>query len=198
MKHEPSDYAATLQFLSSLVWPAFLLWLLWRFRRHIEQLLARLASLKVAGSEFVFQAPSDKPEKPSPTAKQAILELPANSFVSVSDLRTLVERSGLLKQGETLNGYLLLFQTPAQHTWLLATTESMFVVLDDAGTRRTAELIQTVIPRHKVLPIKIDVEDGAGIVRFEGEDTWWYYSRDLFPTAKSLRESIKTLVQETS
>ena len=198
MKPEPSDYAATLQFLSSLLWPAILFWLLWRFRKQIEQLLLRLASVKVAGSEFVFQAPSDKAEKPSATAKQAILELPPDSFIPVSGIRTIVERSGLLDVGDTVTGHLLLFQTPAQHTWLVATTKSMFVLLDDAGTRRSAELIQTFLPRNEVLPIKTDMEDGAGVVRFRGEDTWWYYGRDLFPSAKSLNDSIKTLLRPSA
>lgn len=195
---EMSNYAATLQFLSSLLWPALLLWLLWRFRSQIEQLLLRLTSIKFGGTEFALQPPSDSAEKPSPAAKKALAALPPNSFVPVSDIRTMVEQSDLLGTGETVTGHLLLFQTPAQHTWLIATTNRVFVVLDDAGTRSRGDLIQNVLPRNEVLPVETDIEDGASVVCFPGGDIWWYYSRDLFPTPKSLKDSLENLVRQNA
>jgi len=192
----PSDYAATLQFLSSLVWPGALLWLVWRFRPQVEQLLVRLARIKVGDKEIVFQSPSANAAEPTETAKEAILELPPDSFVPVSGIRTIVERSGLLDQAETVTNHLLLFQSPAQHTWLIATTNHMFVVLDDAGTRSSTRLIQTSLPRDEVLPLEIGAQDGAGIVRFHGEKTWWYFSPELFPNRKSLKDSVSNLLNQ--
>src|SRR5712691_5156398 len=46
---------AVLTFLSSLVWPAVFIWLVIRFRPQVAQLLNRLSTVKVAGSEFAFQ-----------------------------------------------------------------------------------------------------------------------------------------------
>lgn len=171
----------------TLILAAFVPWLAPLFKK-----------IKLPGGlelEYANQEASDSAPQATPSAKEAINELPPDSFLPVSSIRTIVEKSQLLEPGEFIVNDLLLYQTPAQHTWLVATNRQMFVVLDDAGTRRSTRLIQTALPLDEVLPIKTTTEDGAGIVRFRGQDVWWYYGHDLFPTAKSLKDSLGTLLK---
>lgn len=46
---------AALDFAKALVWPTFLIWFIYHFRTDISELLRRLGSVKLAGSEWVFQ-----------------------------------------------------------------------------------------------------------------------------------------------
>jgi hypothetical protein len=187
---------AIVQLLGQLAWPVALLIVVNRFRHPIESLLSRLARIKVAGSEWVFakQLPAVNP--PTITPRAAAPVLGPDGFLTVESLRTLVSQSGLLHGGEDVKQELLIFQTPNQRTWLLATDNFVFVLLDDEGTRSRKNLIQTYFEKKKTFPLEfgLDPREGAGIVKFGTADMWWYYSLYLFPTTFRLQEAVERLV----
>lgn len=184
---------AIVQLLGQLAWPAALLIVVYRFRHPIESLLSRLASIKVGGSEWVFQESTVKPPVTT-TQKAGPPTLGPDGFVTVESLRRLVSESGLLDRSEAVQKELLIFQTPKQRTWLLATESFVFLLLDDDRTRSKENLIQTFFEKKKTLPLEFDSDKGAGIVKFAAEDTWWYYSFQLFATTSRLREAVERLV----
>jgi len=106
----------------------------------------------------------------------------------------LVAQSGLLESGEEVRKELLTFQTPKQRTWLLATSNFVFVLLDDEKTRARNSLIQTFFEKRKTFPLAFGSDKAAGIVKFGAEDTWWYYSFQLFPSTSRLQEAVERLV----
>jgi hypothetical protein len=110
----------------------------------------------------------------------------------------IVAQSTLHEPNETVVGELLIFQTPEQRTWLVATNRKVFVILDDEGTRNDKRIIQAAFDRARTLPLKFDTEKRAEAVKFAAEETWWYYSKHLFPTPKSLTAAVKRLVQEAT
>jgi len=46
---------ALIGIVQSAIWPAILVWFLYRFRLQIRELIARLETAKVSGSEFIFR-----------------------------------------------------------------------------------------------------------------------------------------------
>ena len=70
------------------------------------------------------------------TSKAAPPTLGPDGFLTVESLRRLVSQSGLLDRGGDVMKELLIFQTPRQRTWLLATENFVFVLLDDDGQDR--------------------------------------------------------------
>jgi hypothetical protein len=186
--------SAIIDLLKSLAWPAVTIWVILRFRHQFRELLTRLASLKVGGGEFVFQSP---PEKPQAQEKGAVnLQTGADGFLSVVTLRAVVAESGLVERNESVDGELLLFLTPQQHTWLVSTTHQIFILLDDEGTRAEGNIIMTHFERSRTLPLKTSVENGAGVVTFAAQKTGWYYSLHLFPTPSALYTAITRLVRD--
>lgn len=114
-------YSATLEFLGKLAWPIVMLFALYKFRVQFGQLLSRLGSVKVAGSEWVFQTQIDNAPEPSKELKKTKLEVGADGFLNALSIRAAVAESGLLEADESVTGELLIFQTPNQRTWLVAT-----------------------------------------------------------------------------
>ena len=91
---------------------------------------------------------------------------------------------------------LIIFQTPAQRTWLVVTRQKTFIVLDDKGTRARCNLIQGYFERAKTLPLAFDADRGAGTVRFSAQPGWWYYSVQLFASPSQLENAVEKLVAE--
>jgi hypothetical protein len=186
---------ALIDFAKSLIWPIILLWVIHRFGAQISALLSRLGSLKVAGSEWVFQPPAPQSEQtPAVPPRADALELGPDGFLTTDSLRAIVSSSELLRSGESVTGELLMFQTPKQRTWLLATQRQVFVLLDDERNRSKKRIIQTRFERARTLPLEVAKEDGTGVVKFAAEDTWWYYSAQLFPKPSVLEAGVKQLV----
>ena len=178
---------ASLEFAKALVWPVALLWILHRFRPQLSDLLARIGSVKIAGSEWVFQEPLPKAaETVAPTSSFGDWEVGADGFLNTSSLRSIVSHSKLFEVGESVTAELMIFQTPAQRTWLMATNRRIFVLLDDDVTREEKHVIQTSFDRARTLPLQFGKSEGVGIVKFRAEPTWWYYSTHLFPSTDSL------------
>jgi hypothetical protein len=185
---------AIVQLVGQLAWPATLLFIVWRFRQSIESLISRVASLKVGGSEWVFQGSAPKPPTAAAKIAPSPLTVGPDGFVTAEGLRDHVAQSGLLEREDKIQKELLIFQTPTQRTWLLASEDYLYVLLDDEGTRKRANLIQTLFEKRKTLPLAFDAQAGAGIVRFKAEETWWYYSLHLFPTTSRLQDAVERLV----
>jgi hypothetical protein len=187
--------AALIDFAKSLIWPAVLLWVIHRFGSQISALLSRLGSLKVAGSEWVFQPPApESTQTPAVPPLADALKFGPDGFLTPQSLRAIVSCSELLRSGESVTGELLIFQTPKQRTWLLATQRQVFVLLDDERNRDKKRIIQTRFERTRTLPLETAKEDGTGVVKFAVEDTWWYYSPQLFPKPSVLEAAVKQLV----
>jgi hypothetical protein len=187
-------YSATLEFLGTLMWPLMLLFVLLHFHPQIIQLLSRLGSVKVAGSEWVFQPPTPSAPLATKALTQRKLEVSADGFLNAINIHAAVMDSSLLHAGETVTGELLIFQSPRQRTWLVATSKSVFVLLDDEKTRQDLRLIQTCFEKAAAMPLEFNTGDGAGIVKFAAETRWWYYSLSLFPTPDGLKAAVSRLL----
>jgi hypothetical protein len=110
----------------------------------------------------VIQEPAVKP--PTITPKAAAPIPGPDGFLTVESLKTLVFQSGLLHGGEDVKKELLIFQTPRQRTWLLATDNFVFVLLDDEGTRSSKSVIQTFFEKKKTFPLKFGSDKKRGLV----------------------------------
>lgn len=196
MSGEPTSSLsiALVELVGNLAWAALALYAIYTFKRPLSELLKRVASLKVAGNEFVFQ-----PSNPSSAAlsQKATpnVELGPDGFLTIESLRTFVSNSGLLDHGEYVESELLFFHTPKQKTWLISTTSFVFVLLDSEATRGKLNVVQTFFERNRVLPLDIEGGDGTGSVRFAAENTWWYYSTYLFANKSDLNDAIRRLVK---
>jgi len=131
---------------------------------------------------------------PIVVVREAAPILGPDGFLTVESLRALVSQSGLLDEGENVRKELLIFQTPKQRTWLLATEKFLLIMLDDERTRSRKNLIQTFFEKTRTFPLKFGSEGDAGIVKFGAEETWWYFSFQLFPTVARLRKAVERLV----
>ena len=190
---------ALVDLVKALVWPALVVWLVLRFRTQLSELLARMASVKVAGNEFVFQQSPEKLPAVEPKSKQTLhLQTGADGFLTLTALRSLVSEFALLEKEEPIRGELLIFQTPRQRTWLIATRQRVFVLLDDERTRRKQRLVQTFFDLKETLPLEFRISGGAGVVKFAAEETWWYYSLNLFATTEALDAAVRRLIEMAS
>ena len=99
---------------------------------------------------------------------------------------------------------LLLFRTPAQRTWLVASENDLYIVIDDEETRVGNRFVQSTFAKSRTVPIKSRSYNLAPqsvtseVVQFAaqvGADTWWLYSLDLFPDFASLESAISTLIE---
>lgn len=186
---------AIIDFLGDLIWPAIVLFVTYRFRAYIEALLTRLASLKIAGSEWVFQPATDKEVKTKVDTKSENIKVGPDGFFSSESIRNILLSSGLVAQDDAATEELLIFQTPKQRTWLVATKKYVFVLLDDERTQKSNDFIQTFFEKSKTLPLKFNSRENARTVKFHAEDIWWYYNANLFPTTESLNRAVEQLIK---
>ena len=194
-EHTSKVIVAILELIGHLIWPMVFLFLIFKFRKYIEALLTRLGSLKIAGSEWVFQQTTDKEVQTKSESIEKI-QIGPDGFYSSEGIRKIVIASNLLENDDTVKQELLIFQTPKQRTWLVATKKYLFVLLDDESTQKINALIQTFFEKSKTLPVQFSIHDKAGTVKFDAEDIWWYYSFNLFPTTNSLKNAIKNLIKD--
>jgi hypothetical protein len=167
--------SAIVDLIKALAWPALVVWLLLRFRVQVGELLTRLGSFKVAGGEFVFQQASVKVTTDVQAKRMIELHVGPDGFLTSQSLREVVSDFGSLDKDEPVKGELLIFQTPRQRTWLIATAKRTFVVLDDEQTRRKRNLVQKSFDLKETLPLEFGVESGSGIVNFAADETSWFF-----------------------
>ena len=129
-------------------------------------------------------------------------ETDKTSFYSKEEIRELVQKRTGGESREWIDPVkksLLIFRTAKQQTWLVTTASTLFVVLDDAKTRTSKKLVQTSFPKLQALPLTTQNSEriqGKKVVRFAAQETWWYYSRELFPTSKSFADAVKDLITD--
>jgi len=198
MEKEVSNYAATLNFISSLIWPCVLIWLILRFRPQVLQLFHRITTIKVAGIEVAYQNASPDAVPANPEAKVEISQIGPNGFFTAEGIRNIVSQSGQLPPGEKAISEMLLFDNQDQHTWLVASPGRVAIVLDDEDTRADNRLIQIIMDKKNVLPLKFSTKGRAGLVSFGSDPTRWYYSYTLYPTPQALEETFYRLIEQVA
>ena len=120
-----------------------------------------------------------------------------DDFYSEQDIRELVTTKSNLGRADTVKGTLLIFETSKQHTWLVTTERYIYILLDDNKTRDKDRLIQTFFEKAKTQPLEIrdsSKSKGSRVVKFAAEETWWFYSRKLFPTNEKLTKAVQRLI----
>ena len=94
---------------------------------------------------------------------------------------------------------LLLFHTSKQKTWLVATKERVYCILDDI--RKSEPHINWSVTRNRIVDDeavvwridKSDKNSKTGILNFENAKSSWYYSKDLF-IGKDVVDEIENFV----
>lgn len=119
-----------------------------------------------------------------------------SGLLRVDDIRLALLRSDKFRRYEPITGELLLldnYDELRQHTWLIATRDKVYFLLDDEDTREKDRLVQWEINRNTLLPLSIDTSRHT--VGF-GSHTRprWYYSPALFPTPNELKAAVESLV----
>lgn len=180
--------------LGNIVWPVVFVWFIHRFGTQIEQLLGRLNKAKVAGNEFDFQSMAVDGAPPAQTMVE-VSQIDERGFISARGIRDAVTNSGLLAAGETVGEPMILFQTGQQQTWVVPSTTQLSLVLDDAATRASARLVQRVMDKKKILPLRFGKDGDSGTVGFSQYPGSWYYTLGIYPTTEHLQRAISRLLQ---
>jgi predicted phosphodiesterase len=122
------------------------------------------------------------------------------SFLAESGIRDLVSNSGQLSGTERVKGALLIFDTVAQRTWLVATTRQLLCIKDDSVTRTTGKMIQWHLANVAAMPIVArdhEDTDKKRTGRLDiGSRTRWLYSKKLFATSAKLEGAISELMKK--
>ena len=191
-------YDSSLVFLAKLIWPLLIFNFFYTFRIQIIRLLERLASVKVAGSEWVFQSEIKNSQIPTVDLKNDSLIKMYDGFLSITTLHLIIKESGLLQANDKIIDELLIFKNANQKTWLIASHKQIFILLDDNSTRKDRRLIQTVFDINRTEPLDFKNNLGVGLVKFSAENIWWYYSVEIFPNTQDLSNAIKQVVKNSN
>lgn len=168
-----------LEFISSLIWPGIAVWVIWMFRNDFKELIGRIGSIKYGEAEFLFQETTTEALEPSELVKQAMEIRDEEGFFLQESIVNMIRNSAYLSKSEEIKDSILVFSTRWQHTWLVATSNQIFFVLDDERTRASKKLIQTRLPIAASTPVTAELRKGR-IGAFKlGEGGSWYYSADL-------------------
>lgn len=100
------------------------------------------------------------------------------------------------------NRALIFFKTKRQKTWLVATNNKLFCVLDDILTDKFEIRwhldINEVIDEGGNLILDISIESNykekSGRIDFGPNHKNWLYSKQLYPSSENLKSDIKNLV----
>ena len=125
------------------------------------------------------------------------------SFSSEPEIRRSIEQSKYYdasKESPENAGSLLIFDTSRQHTWLVATGERLYFILDDV--RQPAPRIRRSVRRDdlKALPDgKVAVttrpkSDRTGLVDVGLRRRGWLYSKRLFSSERSIESAVNELL----
>jgi hypothetical protein len=185
-----------LGFLSALVWPIVAFCAIYMFRDEFAQLLRGIKSFKYPGGEVSIQRVDPeaiRPKRESATQERYIDPV---GFYTKAGLARLVMESGLVTDDERVVDQLLLFETPRQHTWVIATSRQLVCILDDENTRATGRLIQWRLPLDQATPIRARTSERGNAVVDIGTKRSWLYSRHLHSDEQLLEGDIMTLIQK--
>jgi hypothetical protein len=191
-----SELQSWLGFLSTFLWQMLVLFVLLMFRSELRALLRKLAKLKFGETEFIFQLaePGAVPLPKEALLRTAVTLVGEGGFLSVEGIRQ-IALSSVEVGDEIVNGMLMIFETPRQRTWLVATTLNLVCILDDEKTRASGRLIQWKLDLKKTEPIFARPDKGLVGLLDIGERKNWLYSRDLFSSPEELERHVKSLVR---
>jgi hypothetical protein len=195
----PTELQPWLQFLSSLVWQAIVVYALFRFRKEIGAAFARgIKKVTVPGAEIEFQEQAADAATPEGVAREGLeliaLQDEAGFFTSAGVVK-LIEQSGRLAPHDKASDTLLLFETVQQRTWLVATRQKLLCVLDDVKTRASGRLIQWELAFDDAVPIAAHAyKPEVGLIDI-GRRKNWLFSLSLFPTPDSVERAVVSFVE---
>ena len=124
------------------------------------------------------------------------------SFASESEIRRSIEQSKYYdssKESPEEAGSLLIFDTSRQHTWLVATGERLYFILDDV--RQPAPRIRRSVPRSE---LRVQSDGGvavitrpksvhAGLLDIGLRKRGWLYSKRLFSVDRPIERAVNDL-----
>lgn len=125
------------------------------------------------------------------------------NFSSESEIRKSIKNSksydSSSESSDDANG-LLIFETSRQHTWLVATRERLYFILDDV--RKPAPQIKRAVRRDdlKIGPdgtIAVNTQPKSthtGLVDIGLRRRGWLYSKDLFSSQRPIEHAISELL----
>lgn len=120
----------------------------------------------------------------------------SDGFYTSKGISDIVDKeSSTVDKNDKTKKVLLIFTPIDQRTWLVATTQKVYILLDDDKTKKENKLIMTSFDKSKILPIKFKTADGEGAIKFDAQETWWYYSLNLFPNTENLKKAIDELIE---
>ncbi len=98
---------------------------------------------------------------------------------------------------------LLIFETSRQHTWLVATSDSLYFVLDDI--RMPEPQIKRAVRRRELKTrddgtVAVDTRSkstSTGLVDVGLRRRGWLYSKDLFSSQRPIEQAINELLRAT-
>lgn len=192
----------TLNFVSELIWQLILIAVLFHFRKEVSQLIKRIKKGKLAGNEFEFesQLPSPTAEtiKPSPEEDSKEDLSDEDGFLTQAGVTNVVTLSPTRSPDEQPKSVLLIFSTPHQRTWLVATNQNLYCVLDGEKTRDTGRLLQWRLPMSQELAVSAREKNRRTGLLNIGPRKNWLYSRALYPTPESLENAVTELISDSS
>jgi hypothetical protein len=119
-----------------------------------------------------------------------------SGLLPVEEIWSALLRTGRIASNDEITGELLLFDNlegRPQHTWLVATRDKVFFLLDDERTRAKNGLVQRTLDRDSLLPLSVD-KSGHTVGFGSQPKPRWYYSPILFPTPDELTAAVESLV----
>jgi hypothetical protein len=190
------ELQAWLGFLSTFLWQLIVIAVVLLFRSELRALLRKLAKLKVGETELTFQQsePGAVPLPKEEILRKAVALVGEGGFLSSEGIRQVVLAGSPEAESDTVTGMLRIFETPRQHTWLVATTREVVCVLDDEKTRASGRLVQWRMALERAVPISAKRGEGLSSLLSVGERKNWLYSRDLFSSPEELEQQVKRLV----
>ena len=123
---------------------------------------------------------------------------------SEREIRRSIEKSGdydSTRESPDDARILLIFETSKQHTWLVATGDRLFFVLDDV--RRPAPRVARSVGRRELMTrsdgsIAVDTQSKSlrtGLVDVGHRRRGWLYSKALFPRSRPIEHAIDDLLR---
>ena len=183
------------------------------FKDQIRDLINRVRRVKVGGAEAEFEqavdesviepaaTPTDVPGPPPEASVDVSKGLEAidlvvpGGFLTEKGVDEVIRRSGLMGSHEEVLDHLLLLKTTKQRTWLVATTNWIFCLLDDERTREGDRVIQWRQTRDAARDTSTKPSAKYPNLRRVniGEKRNWLYSRSLHPETDELIRNIEAL-----
>ncbi|MGR9235046.1 SAV_2336 N-terminal domain-related protein (plasmid) [Rhizobium leguminosarum] len=128
--------------------------------------------------------------------KRDLGDIADGEFCSADEILVIAGRYQGLARNERPRAQLKFFSTERQQSWLVATAQSLLILVDDRKTRIRVGLVQQVLPIAAIGAVEARINDGAPLVAIgEGDTrTSWYYSDHLFGTPFEIETAIKGLI----